>query len=272
MPRTMACSGSTRRFALGLAAAAVVGVVGCASETDEGLDSAESAALVDNALTANALTANALTANALTANALTANALTANALTANALTANGLRDPLAREFLKYVVSCALDDHDELAIRIDGRLYKFPGSLGLAPDWGDKHGSCDGECQRWVSACVLARVDFTGTKRTISIRGDNPALQPEANELRKFSDREATYYGNVFIRDQPRFLCLSPGMTSDERVCGPSLSSCPMTVEGSCDDACAHEGRYGAFADCSDRGRAGRGTVYHETITVFLPDQ
>ena len=44
------------------------------------------------------------------------------------------------------------------------------------------------------------------------------------------------------------------------------------MEGSCDDACAREGRYGAFADCSDRGRAGRGTVYHETITVFLPDQ
>src|SRR5262245_53479619 len=136
----MARSGSIRRLALGLAAAAVVGVAGCASDTDEGLDSAESAALVDNALTANALTANALTANA-----LTANALTANALTANALTANGLRDPLAREFLKYVVSCALEDHDELTMRIDGHRYKFPGSLGLAPEWGRSHGSCDGEC-------------------------------------------------------------------------------------------------------------------------------
>src|SRR5262245_17046950 len=268
----MARSGSIRRLALGLAAAAVVGVAGCASDTDEGLDSAESAALVDNALTANALTANALTANALTANALTANALTANALTANALTANGLRDPLAREFLKYVVSCALDDHDELTMRIDGHRYKFPGSLGLAPEWGRSHGSCDGECQRWVSACVLARVDATGTKRTISIRGDHPALQPAEHELRKFSDREATYYGNVFVHNQPRFLCLSPGKTSDERVCGDSLRDCPMTVEGSCDDACADEGRYGAFGDCSDRGRAGRGTVYHESITVFLPDR
>jgi len=46
----------------------------------------------------------------------------------------------------------------------------------------------------------------------------------------------------------------------------------MTVVGSCDDACADEGAYGRFEDCSDRGRARRGTVYHEAITVFLPKQ
>src|SRR5262249_8230495 len=141
MPRFMACSGSIRRLALGLAAVAVVGATGCAGDSDDDVDSAESAALTENALTANALTTNALTANA-----LTANALTANALTANALTANGLRDPLGREFLKYVVSCALDDHDSLSFRVDGRRYNFPGGLGLAPDWGDPHGSCDIECQ------------------------------------------------------------------------------------------------------------------------------
>src|SRR3982751_4505334 len=170
-------------------------------------------ALTANALTANALTANALTANALTANALTANALTANALTANALTANGLRDPLAREFLKYVVSCALDEDDSITVKVDGAKYTFDGSLGLAPDWGSKHGSCDLDCQRWVSACVLARVDAAGVKRMISIRGDNRALRPDAKELRQYTEREATYYGNVFLKNQPRFLCLSPGKTS-----------------------------------------------------------
>jgi hypothetical protein len=59
---------------------------------------------------------------------------------------------------------------------------------------------------------------------------------------------------------------------NERVCGDSLADCPMTVVGSCDDACADEGAYGRFEDCSDRGRARRGTVYHEAITVFLPKQ
>jgi len=253
---------------VGLAFAAAFASIGCGGEADE-VEAVQSAITTENALTANALTANALTANALTANALTANALTANALTANALTANGLRDPLAREFLKYVVSCALDEDDSLTVKVDGTKYTFDGSLGLAPDWGTKHGSCDQECQRWVSACVLARVDAAGVKRMISIRGDHPALRPDAKELRQYTDREATYYGNVFLKNQPRFLCLSPGKTSDKRVCGDSLADCPMTVVGACDDACADEGAYGAFEDCSDRGRAHRGTVYDESITVFL---
>jgi hypothetical protein len=262
----MQCLRSVRGLALCLVA---VGAVGCGGETDD-IESVQSAITAENALTANALTANALTANALTANALTANALTANALTANALTANALRDPLSRELLKYIVSCALDEDDEVSFRIDGKKYAFPGSLGLAEEWGKKSGSCGGECQRWVSACVLARVDHAGVKRMISIRGDNRALRPDDKELRRYTDREATYYGNLFVRNQPRYLCLSPGKTSNERVCGDSLDDCPMTVVGSCDDACADEGRYDAFEDCSDRGRARRGTVYHESITVFLP--
>jgi len=265
----MQCLRSVRGLALGLVAVGAVGAFGCGGETDD-IEGVQSAITAENALTANALTANALTANALTANALTANALTANALTANALTANALRDPLSRELLKYIVSCALDEDDEVSFKIDGKKYEFPGSLGLAPDWGKKIGSCDGECQRWVSACVLARVDHAGVKRMISIRGENKALRPDDKELRRYTDREATYYGNLFVKNQPRYLCLSPGKTSDERVCGDSLDDCPMTVVGSCDDACADEGRYDAFEDCSDKGRARRGTTYHESITVFLP--
>src|SRR5215471_13409820 len=110
----MAGKAGSRALCLGLVAAWLGGCGGA-----DGVDEVQSAVVTANALTANALPANALTANALTANALTANALTANALTANALTANGLRDPLTREFLKYVVSCALDDGQSLAMSIDG---------------------------------------------------------------------------------------------------------------------------------------------------------
>ena len=236
----MQCLRSIRGFALGLAVFAALGPVGCGGEGDDDAETIQAAITVENALTA------------------------------NALTANGLRDPLAREFLKYVVSCALDEDDSVAFKIDGKRYEFRGGLGLAPEWGRSHGACDGDCQRWVSACVLARVDAAGVKRTISIRGDNRALRPEDNELRRYSDREATYFGNLFVRNQPRYMCLSPGKTSNERVCGDSLDDCPMTVVGSCDDACDDDGRYGSFADCSDRGRARHGTVYRESITVFLP--
>ena len=248
---------------------AAAGAVGCA-ETDDGTESVQSALATDNALTMNALTMNALTMNALTMNALTMNALTMNALTMNALTMNALRDPLSRELLKYVVSCALEEDDHLSVRIDGKRYTFDGSLGLAPEWGGERGWCDGECQRWVSACVLARVDAAGVKRKISIRGDHPALRPTESELRQFTDREAAYFGNLFVHGKPRFLCLSPGKTSDERVCGDSLHDCPMTVVGSCDQDCIFQGPIGDFELCSDAGRSHSGQTYLESITVYLP--
>jgi hypothetical protein len=254
-------------FALGAAVAA-----GCGGEGADGDDVAvvDSAVLSENALTSNALTSNALTSNALTSNALTSNALTSNALTSNALTSNALHDPDARELLKYVVSCALDEDDELTLRAGGRRYVFRGSLGLAPEWGRDRGRCDGDCQRWVSACVLARVDHEGVKRVISLRGEHPALRSEPSELRRFTHREAAFYGNLFVAGQPMFMCLSPGEDGNERVCGDSLADCPMAVVGHCDDACDDEGPYRSFSDCSDRGRAGRGRTFHESITVFLP--
>src|SRR3569832_1677744 len=108
----MPCSRSVRTLALGLAMTAAVGAVGCGGETDADVEAIQSAITADNALSANALSANALSANALSANALSANALSANALTASALS-----DPLARELLRYVVSCALDENDGFSMRI-----------------------------------------------------------------------------------------------------------------------------------------------------------
>jgi hypothetical protein len=237
----------------------------CGTSGDDDLSTQRSALTAPNALTANALTANALTANA-----LTANALTANALTANALTANGLRDPLGRELLKYVVSCALPAGTTVSVAVAGTTYDFAGSIGLAPAWGRAGGACDQSCQRWVSACVLARVDAAGVERLISIRGDHPALRPVPHELRDYRVREATYYGNLFAAHQPRYLCLSPGASSDARVCGPSLADCPMTVVGSCDDVCSDSGAFGTFSDCRTSRHGARGESFTETVTVFNP--
>jgi hypothetical protein len=223
-----------------------------------------------NALTANALTANALTANALTANALTANALTANALTANALTANGLKDPLSRMFMKYVVSCALPEEQTLSMSIDGKTYKFPGSLGLAPQWGKAGGKCDESCQRWVSACVLSRVDFLGVEMPISIRGVHPALRVGLREFFEYTDDEATYFGNVLTEDKEMYACLAPNEKQIERVCGDSIANCPMKVVGSCAKACTGRELSGGFMDCSSSGKAKKPETFRESVTVFLP--
>ena len=237
---------------------------------ETGVEEVSGYALSANALSANALSANALSANALSANALSANALSANALSANALTSKALEDPLAREFLKYVVSCALPADKSIKMQIDGKSYTFPGSLGMEPQWGERGGSCDESCQRWVTACVLARVDFLGIERPISVRGLNPGLRTTVKEALDFPVSEATYFGNVFAPGKPLYACLSPGLTTDQRVCGDSMASCPMQVVGSCARACAFEGPFGSFNFCSTSGKALRPETYAESVTVFLP--
>ena len=215
---------------------------GCAASTVE-VGVAEEAAL-----TSNALTSNALTSNALTSNALTSNALTSNALTSNALTSNALNDPNSQEVMKYIVSCALP----AGVEVVTPAQTYEGELGLAPEWGLPGGHCDRECIEWVSGCVLSRVDYLGVHVEISIRGDLPALAVSAAEAAAYTDREATYYGDIFAAPQQRFACLSPGQTEDTRVCGPSLTDCVMTITGSCNDVCDPPTADGAFRNCLGR--------------------
>src|SRR5262245_12570759 len=73
----------------------------------------------------------------------------------DAATAKMLAEPAGRDLLKYVAICALPDGDELVTGDD----RFPGFYGLAPEWAT--GSCGAECQRWVSACLLAHVNAKG---------------------------------------------------------------------------------------------------------------
>jgi hypothetical protein len=231
----------------------------------------ESAALVtSNALSMNALSMNALSMNALSMNALSMNALSMNALSMNALSMNGLKDPLARQFLKYVVSCALPDDADIKLTIDGTTYDFPGSLGLAPQWGQDGGTCDETCQRWVTGCVLARVDFLGVERPISLRGATPALRTTWDELKGYQDDEATYFGNLWAPGAPKYACLGLGKKEIPRVCGDSLDNCPMEVVGSCASDCGYMGPTGGFVDCSTSGKKHKPEIFHESVTVFLP--
>ncbi len=205
---------------------------GCAASTGEEVGVAEepaltSNALTSNALTSNALTSNALTSNALTSNALTSNALTSNALTSNALTSNGLKDPNSQEVMYYIVGCALPAGAEVVTP----EQTYQGELGLAPEWGLPGGQCDQDCQQWVSACVLARVDFLGVHVEISVRGASPALATSAAEQAAYPDREAAYFGNIFGATQQRFACLPPARRRTRACAGLQswAASCPSPL-------------------------------------------
>jgi hypothetical protein len=262
------------RIAMPLVAVASLTLAACSGapgEVEERTGTTQEEAVSNNALVANALVANALVANALVANALVANELTSNALVANALVANSLKDPQSQELFQYIVSCALPAGESVTVDIQGSPVTFDGELGLASQWGKPHGHCNESCQEWVSACLLARLDYLGVKKEISIRGDHPALAVSASEAAAYSVREATYFGNVFTAPDPqrRYACLSPGQTEISRVCGPSIQGCVVEVDDSCNHVCAHPTPDGAFQNCRPHDGDWDDPVYHGSITVFL---
>jgi hypothetical protein len=128
----------------------------------------------------------------------------------------------------------------------------------------------------VSGCVLARVNYLGVRVPISIRGNKAQLVLGSTEMKDYPNREATYYGSVFSQPQIRYACLSPGATSDERVCGPSLADCVMKVVGPCNSFCGPPTIDGAFPNCRDMPRdpvtglwPTDSRAFPGSITVFL---
>ena len=204
---------------------------GCMVAPDE-LGSSQSAVVASNALTPNALTGNALTANALTANALTANALTANGMT---------EGELSREMLRYIYSCALPATASMELIIDGTSYgMYYGSLGLAPEWATS--SCAEDCQGWVSACVLARVNYWGITDQISLRGSHPRLSLAPDEATNFPVQEGKFWGNLFGKKPVLRDCSAQNLEDLDdddalplRACTYPSSPCGITSVGSCDD-------------------------------------
>jgi hypothetical protein len=154
----------------------------------------------------------------------------------NGLPADTLRNnSYARQLLQYIYSCAMpagtydtsldpnqaaplscstDADCDVAYKCTGGKCVIPlqgggaNGSGLAVNadgttwWGS--GKCDETCQRWVSACVLARTNAYGVHVQISMRApsDAPqavkdALAVSTTERSTFTLREGAYYGNIF---------------------------------------------------------------------------
>ena len=95
----------------------------------------------------------------------------------------------------------------LAINKDGTPWWGPAAAGT------ESGTCDESCQRWVSACLLARTNAYGVHVEISMRAPavvppgrekqfaaiQAALAPSADgsEVATYTNREGAYYGNIF---------------------------------------------------------------------------
>jgi len=76
---------------------------------------------------------------------------------------------------------------------------FTGALGLAQHWIDRR--LDPKGQRWVSACLLARVNFHDQAEAISLRGLAPELTVNTDEQEIYTVEEGAFFGNLSTDDE-----------------------------------------------------------------------
>ena len=177
-----------------------------------------------------------------------------------------------REQLKYLVRCALPADVALYADIEGERFTFPGSIGLAPRWRTEAMTPSEE--RWVSACLLAHVNYFGKHIQISIRATGiavPELEASADEQETFSIFEGGFFGNLFAPTPVAYTCQgtrTPAQAKDpilqDRVCtqetgetiaeGIPVTLCQFLVTGRCEDPTSY---------------TANGLYYSEVVFVYL---
>jgi len=249
-----------------------------------------------NKIAINKIAINKIAINKIAINKIAINKIAINKIAINSLAAGELlNDPDSRVVLEYLVSCAFPSGVTLVATDDaGTTYNFAGGIGLAPQWEKRRLTF--KERRWISACMLARVNNSSTPLYISLRGNHPALQVSAEEAAEYTREEGSFYGDIFAREgeeqvfltcRGADLAASPGdIAFSLRQCAQpganGLSVCGMQWVGDCADfgaawACEewgddHYGRCHTTATTTGRWCQRIQERYEEVITVYLPEQ
>lgn len=273
---------------LGLASASLL--VGC---VDEGPTLREHEG--QPAITLNRITLNGIVSNRMVATAIAENSL-AIGNNGTRLTVNPVSDPLlstaeGREYFAYIVGCAMPTGKVVEAVSGGQTIAFEGSIGLAPDWETR--AMSGSEKRWVSACLLARVNAYGISVQISMRGEHAALTPSEGEVDAFNLVEGAFYGDVFTNTDEKMemiACRGASQAAGEtgglvnRDCtepaANGLTQCGFTYAGDCLDyspqtpsaqACEYSWG-GNYYNCHTRASRvtwDPGTLHNEVVTTFV---
>ena len=179
---------------------------------------------------------------------------------------------VGRRMLGHLIGCALEPQVEATATVAGERFRFPGAVGLAPRWLEQAPS-EAE-QRWVSACILAQVNYFGVGVPSSLRApglDLESLTPSEKEQERFTLHEAGYFGNLFSADPVAYVCqgalsdrerrdlgarkrVCAAISDDPEVARQGLSQCGLKMVGPCGQKDVFEAE---------------GQTYHEVIHVYL---
>lgn len=138
-------------------------------------------------------------------------------LTADAVTLAG--DEHGRQFLSYLINCALPPTEGAYAIVGGQRYDFPGDMALAPEWMDR--PLTETEQRWVSAGILARTNFFGKKVQISTQHPGSgfeSLEASSEETGEYTLYEGDFFGNIFGENS--VACVAAARRSAEAAADP----------------------------------------------------
>jgi len=167
-----------------------------------------------------------------------------------------------REFLTYLVACALAEDQGTFVMVDGVRYDFRGSFGIAPQWLDR--PLTEIEQRWLTAAILARTNFFGVEVIISMRHPGtqgvealPWLEISEQERTEFTLCEGDFFGNIFIDPPVKCVAVAPRTPAEQAapvlkwrlgtqidpdadlIDGKPLSLCDFVIVGNIGDPDAH---------------------------------
>lgn len=238
--------------AMMLVLGSLVGSACVAGDDSLGEGTGTQATTIDNRISLNRISLNRISLNRISLNRISLNRISLNHLEANIGAIGNLLDTLEGiELFSFVVSCALPTGTTLVVPshpIWGTL-NFEGEIGLAPRWETR--PMTNSDQRWVSACLLARVNNNDVTVQVSLRGPDDALDTDAAERAAWSLEEGAFFGDVFQPDDrplEMYSCRGRDQASgpetgdmDSRDCAepdpahPGMSLCGMTWAGDCAD-------------------------------------
>jgi len=200
--------GLTVGFTLG----AIVGLVGCADQTEDAENhelfgvNANNGVITNNGVyTGNGvITSNGINSvnGITTANGITSanGVMTGNGVsTANGVnTINGISDTSGwitsdpgRKALGYLVRCALP----AGHNINKAGYTFYGGLGLCPAWEYGSIATDRHCQNLISACFLAHINTSGVHVPLWLASESSTIGWSLDQT-NYPSQEGTFFGNI----------------------------------------------------------------------------
>jgi hypothetical protein len=220
------------------------------------VDSPDFSTTQQNIVEENRISTNRISTNRISTNRISTNRISTNRISTNRFKLNRpaawdlLGTAEQRELLQYIIGCAIAPDVTLEVDYQGGHYVFSGEVGLAPRWLERPMTASEK--RWVSACLISRVNNYGLSVPISLRGPHNALTVTSSEANTFRLEEGAFYGNIFtplhepiiwVACRGRDQAAAPGfaVAIDDRDCAepdpaqPGLTKCGFIYAGDCQD-------------------------------------